>query len=291
MSSIQVSVIIPTYKSWDLLKKCLDALSVQTYLQPFEILVVNNDSNHNIPEELNKFKNVIFLQELKAGSYAARNTAIKFSTAEILAFTDADCIPDKDWLTNGIALLQSTPNIGIVAGNVQLFYENEKNLTPAEMFDKYTAFRIKEYVYFGNCVTANWFSYKQTILDFGCFDSDLKSGGDTKLSQNISQTKKIIYGENVIVLHPARYKIKEVITKYRRIIGGRYIEKFKKSQNIKFLSSVIDMIYRRLKFNFNFLRKGQFEVFFKILIVNIFLCPSLLFEAFRIIKTGKTERK
>lgn len=291
MSSAKVSVIIPTYRSWDLLEKCLEALSVQTFSEPFEILVVNNDSDNNIPSHLHKFKNVTFLQELKPGSYAARNKAIQYSKGEILAFTDADCIPAKQWLENGVSELQKNVDLGIVAGNVKLFYKNENKLTPAEVFDKYTAFRIKEYVYFGNCVTANWFSYKKTILKFGGFDSNLKSGGDTKLSQQISKEKKLVYAENVIVYHPARSTNQEIVTKYRRIIGGRYVEKFKSSQNFKFILAVIEMIYKRLKFNLNFLIKGEIEVFYKMLMVNFILCPSLMIEAFRIIITGKTERK
>lgn len=291
MSLVKVSVIIPTYKSWDLLEKCLEAISVQTFSGSFEVLVVNNDSDNTIPQHLKKYDNVIFLHESKPGSYVARNTAIRFSRGEILAFTDADCIPQPTWLENGVSLLENTPDVGIIAGNVQLFYKNEKKLTPAEMYDKYTAFRIKEYVYFGNCVTANWFSYKKVIVDFGGFDSKLKSGGDTKLSQMISQSKKLIYGEDVIVYHPARSKTQEIVTKYRRIIGGRYVEKFQAAQNYKFLKAVFEMIYKRLKFNLNFLFKGKYEVFYKMFLVNIILCPSLVVEAFRIITTGKTERK
>lgn len=291
MSLVKVSVIIPTYKSWDLLQKCLEAISVQTYSEPFEVLVVNNDSDNNIPQELKKYDNVTFLHELKPGSYAARNKGISEANGEILVFTDADCIPQPNWLENGVSLLENTPDVGIIAGNVQLFYKNNKKLTPAEMYDKHTAFRIKEYVYFGNCVTANWFSYKKVIVDFGGFDSKLKSGGDTKLSQMISKHKKLVYGENVIVYHPARSTTQEIVTKYRRIIGGRYIEKFQRSQNYKFLQAVFEMIYKRLKFNLNFLLKGRYEVFYKMFLVNIILCPSLVVEAFRIIRTGKTERK
>lgn len=291
MRSVKVSVIIPTYKSWDLLAKCLEAISVQTYSEPFEVLVVNNDSDNTIPQHLKKYDNVIFLHESKPGSYVARNTAIRFSKGEILAFTDADCIPQPNWLENGVSLLENTPDVGIIAGNVKLFYKNDKKLTPAEMYEKYTAFRIKEYVYFGNCVTANWFSYKKVIIDFGGFDSKLKSGGDTKLSQMISKEKKLVYGEDVIVYHPARNTTQEIVTKYRRIIGGRYIEKFQKGHNYKFLQAVFEMIYKRLKFNLNFLLKGRYEVFYKMFLVNIILCPSLVVEAFRIIRTGKTERK
>lgn len=287
---MQISVIIPTYKSWNIIDKCLQSLQNQSFEGSFEILVVDNEENSIVPENLRNYQNVRFLHETKPGSYAARNTAIEAAKGEILAFTDADCIPHKDWLKNGVELLEKTENIGIVGGNVKLFYLDENKLNSAETYDKYTAFRIKEYVSFGNCVTANWFSYRKTLIDFGCFDSNLKSGGDTKLSQKISAKLALVYGENVIVYHPARNKVSEIVTKYRRVLGGKYAEKFNK-QNKKFLLFTVEYIFRRIKFNLNFLAKGKVKDFFKIAYVHFTLLPSLFFESLKIIATGKTERK
>lgn len=287
----RISVIIPTYKSWDLLAKCLEAMQKQTLREDYEILVINNDINNTIPNKLLNYSNVIFLHELKAGSYAARNKGIDHASGEIIAFTDADCIPHKDWLKNGVELLQKDKNVGIIAGNVKLFYQNNELLTSAETYDKFTAFKIQEYVHFGNCVTANWFSYKQTLLDYGGFDSNLKSGGDSKLSQKISSELPLVFGEEVIVFHPARNTIPDIVTKYRRIIGGRYTEKFNNRRKSSFVWYILDFIFRRVKFNLNFLRKGEVKNFIKISYVHMFLLPALFFESIRIINTGRTERR
>jgi len=287
---INATVIIPTYQSWNLLEKCLSALQKQTFESNYEIIVVNNDIDDSIPENFKKFEQVRFIQEIKPGSYAARNKGIIEAKGEIIAFTDADCIPDKNWLENGVRALIENPEIGVVAGDVKLFYKDENNLDPVETYDKNTAFKIKEYVSFGNCVTANWFSYKDTLLKFGMFDQNLKSGGDSKLSQIISSQMPLIFQENAIVYHPARNKMTQIKTKYRRIFGGRYINKYQ-NRKLAFINHTIDFIYRRLKFNLNFLFKGKYKDFFHVSYVHIFLLPHLLFESFKIILTNKTERR
>src|SRR5258708_3660856 len=94
------SVIVPYFNDLDGLKSCFAALLAQAYPpQRFEILFVNNGGESFAPAEpLPSSPIVTFLDEPNPGSYAARNRAIAVATGEILAFTDADCLPAQDWL-------------------------------------------------------------------------------------------------------------------------------------------------------------------------------------------------
>src|SRR5690606_33493940 len=97
----KISVIIPTYHDWARLILCVEALKNQSFPQEdFEVLIVNNDPLDKVPAGFPIFPNFSIINEEKPGSYAARNSAIKIAKGEILAFTDSDCIPDKDWLQN-----------------------------------------------------------------------------------------------------------------------------------------------------------------------------------------------
>ena len=78
---------------------CLKALSDQTYPRArFEIIVIDNgstDQTSKIAEEMG----AVVLHETKRSPYCARNVGINSCRGEWLAFTDAGCVPSKDWLT------------------------------------------------------------------------------------------------------------------------------------------------------------------------------------------------
>lgn len=57
----------------------------------------------------------------------------------------------------------------------------------------------------------------------GGFDSSLKSGGDVKLSKSISSSGgAIVYLSSMIVAHPTRGNVKDILKKQRRVVGGRW---------------------------------------------------------------------
>ncbi len=91
-----VSVIIPVYNDAGRLRICLAALHKQTYdSDRYEIIVIDNGSDPSpVMDNLKvEFDNVVYDQELTPGSYAARNKGITIAKGDVIAFTDADCIP------------------------------------------------------------------------------------------------------------------------------------------------------------------------------------------------------
>ena len=82
--------------------KCVGALREQTYpADKTEIVVVDNTPEFELSERAEMLAPARVLHEPLKGSYAARNCGIDNSTGEILAFTDADCIPAPDWAGRG----------------------------------------------------------------------------------------------------------------------------------------------------------------------------------------------
>ncbi len=217
-----VTVIIPTYNDWERLGKCINALAQQSYpADLFEIIVVNNNPNDAPPANFLIPGNCRIITEAKPGSYAARNTAIKLAKGDILAFTDSDCIPDKEWISNAVDFLGNNPQYARIGGRVALFFSS-KNLTNAELYDKVYAFRQHEVVrQRGTSVTANMITYKHVFDSVGLFDENLLSGGDFEWGKRANEAGfKIGYASNVIVNHPARASFKELIKKSKRVAGG-----------------------------------------------------------------------
>lgn len=247
-----ISVIIPHYKDFDGLLLILKYLEVQA-LSPenWEVIVVNNDSD--IPlvlaETLSVRYSLRVLEEPKPGSYAARNRGIAAARGEIIAFTDSDCVPDVDWLKNAQELFSKDfkKEIGILTGPVSLFFKDPSYLTDAEIYEKYTGFTTKVYAEEGHAITANWFSYKSFLEEFGCFNDTLKSNGDSELSGKISKKYPIVYRENISVRHPARYRTLDLVNKYRRVLGGTFARKYKHDKG-GFRSHVLVFIRKRYQF-------------------------------------------
>lgn len=229
-----ISVIIPTYKDWNRLALCIDALERQSFPPlGFEVIIVNNDPSGNIPVDLCVPDNVLIINEPKTGSYAARNAGITKSKGGILAFTDSDCIPDKNWIVNALAHF-SDDSIALIGGKVNIFKDKDaSNLVYT--YEKYTSFRQEINVPKGNGITANLFVRKEIALQVGMFNSHINSGGDRDFTRRcVSTGHRMVYAENVIVYHPARKTLKDLLQKEKRIASWDIINTHKKTGRSKF---------------------------------------------------------
>jgi glycosyltransferase involved in cell wall biosynthesis len=219
-----LSVIIPVYNDALNLAHCLDALEKQTLDKSrYEIIVVDNGSTDGLQSMLGSRTTVHLVSEHRPGSYSARNKGILSSDGDVLVFTDSDCIPDKDWLEKGLSSLSTKDNIGFVAGNVIFFPKDADNLTGPElweMLNNYDAEVFVESMHFG--LTANLFVPREVFGKVGLFNPELRSAGDYEWGNRVyDKGFSIQYDENVVVMHPARRTISQLINKTRRLTGGQ----------------------------------------------------------------------
>ncbi|TSD67724.1 glycosyltransferase [Inquilinus sp. KBS0705] len=243
MTHKSVSIIIPAFKDWARLSLCLQSLATQEYpAEFFEIIIVNNNVGDKIPEGFFIPKNCSVITEEKPGSYSARNAGIRISKGEILGFTDSDCIPDKDWIANAVRIFESDQAIYRIAGKIRLYYKSNK-LTNAELYEKVYAFNQEVYVeQDGTGVTANMFSYRSVFDAVGLFKEDLLSGGDYEWSVRARDANyPILYADNVIVSHPARHRLSELVKKAKRVGGGQ--AGFDMPPGPNFFKSLFQLVY------------------------------------------------
>jgi GT2 family glycosyltransferase len=219
-----VSVIVPVYNDPIRLARCLSALEDQTYSADYEVIVVDNGSDKSPSPIVSNYPFARLCHEQKEGSYAARNHGIALAKGEVIAFTDADCIPASDWIERGVEQLQSAPKSGLIGGRVEITYQDSERLNAAELYESARAFKQKAYINRAHfSVTANLFTRKEVLETVGVFDEDLKSGGDYEWGNRVFRAGyELAYGENVEVEHPARSSVWALVKKERRVWGGLF---------------------------------------------------------------------
>lgn len=130
----EVSIIIVSYNTRDLLQACLSAVFENTQYISFEVLVVDNGSSDGSVEMMRCFfPDVrIFLSDENLGFGRANNVAIQQASGKNIFFLN----PDTILLNNAVKVLsdflETHPLVGICGGNL---YTRE--LTPAHSYMMY----------------------------------------------------------------------------------------------------------------------------------------------------------
>jgi glycosyltransferase involved in cell wall biosynthesis len=116
-TSPAISVIVPFFNNERHIGACLQALLAQEGVDDaYEVILVDNGSTDASAAIASSYDGITLLEELSPGAYAARNAGLRRASAPLIAFTDADCVVDADWLRS-IQTTMADPRIGIMVGH------------------------------------------------------------------------------------------------------------------------------------------------------------------------------
>lgn len=221
-----VSVIIPIYNGETDIPDLVHGLMAQTYpADRVEYLLVDNGSRDRTWELLEQAaidgqtQGVILrpLQESQIqSSYAARNAGIRQAQGEFLAFTDADCRPQPQWLA---ALVEpfGDPGVGLVAGEITALPGDTLYERYAERHDVLSQKHTLQHHFLPYGQTANLAVRKAALLSAGLFRPYLTTGGDADLCWRVLQSNwQIQFAPDAIVQHRHRASLAELLQQWRR---------------------------------------------------------------------------
>jgi cellulose synthase/poly-beta-1,6-N-acetylglucosamine synthase-like glycosyltransferase len=200
--SIRVSVVIPTYKRPDYLERCVRALLTQELpAKDFEIIIVDAAASDFIRQEVQQWATqaaengytIRYLAGSKKarGPAAARNHGWQASQAEIVAFTDDDCIPEQRWLQMGLNAFQE--DVACVSGRVVVPLRG----VPTEY--EYTVGKRSK----NDFMTASCFYLRTALEQMGGFTIPSYEDQDLFFSL-LEHNYKCIYIHEAAVMHPIR---------------------------------------------------------------------------------------
>ncbi len=223
----QVSVVVPVYNGEGDLPDLIECLRSETYPpHRVEYLIVDNNSRDRTSTILETFSdsgrerdiNIRHLTENQIqSSYAARNQGIRASTGEIIAFTDADCRPESDWLENLVKPFVDL-EVGISAGEILALPGKTILEQHAERQNTLSQKHTLAHPFCAYGQTANLAVRKQVLETVGLFRPYLTSGGDADLCWRILRetSYKMYFAENAIVRHRHRSTIKQLQSQWYR---------------------------------------------------------------------------
>jgi glycosyltransferase involved in cell wall biosynthesis len=136
-----VSVIIPVYNAGRFLADAIRSVFAQSHTQ-IQIIIVDDGSTDDSADVMRHFA-VSYIRQQHSGIAAARNTGVLAARGSLLAFLDADDLWTRDKLARQINLLAQSPEVQLVAGRVEQFYDEgytgARTPLPAQAGEAYTA--------------------------------------------------------------------------------------------------------------------------------------------------------
>lgn len=121
-----ISIIIATKNRPIKIRDCLRSIFYSTY-KNFEVVILDQSDNNLTKSIVNKYHNKkIHYYKLNYNSKSkALNCGISKTNGETVAFTDDDCVVDKNWLENIYLCFKQKPEIVGVFGRVAAYKPNQ----------------------------------------------------------------------------------------------------------------------------------------------------------------------
>jgi GT2 family glycosyltransferase len=201
----KVSVVVPTCGRADLLDRCLAALTTQTVRSgDMEIVVVDDAALAVTHAAIAGWSDRMAARGLDViyvanhgphGPAAARNRGWRAARAAVIAFTDDDTVPDRDWLRNG--LLAFSDDVDALWGRITMplpdhptdYERDASHLATAEF------------------VTANCFCRKAVLDALGGFDERFRLAWREDSDFHfrlLAKGARIRHVPQAVVVHPVR---------------------------------------------------------------------------------------
>ncbi|WP_294961242.1 glycosyltransferase family A protein [Sulfurimonas sp.] len=186
---MDVSVVIPTYNRYEVLKRALKSVYAQTH-KPKEVIIIDDGSTDKTSQILKTFPDAKYYYQKNSGVSSARNLGIKKSNFEWIAFLDSDDEWHPQKLQEHLKLHQKCPKL-------QISYTDEKwirNLKEVKIPKKY---RKVGGDIFEECLSHCFIAPSSTIIhknllsEVGLFDESLEVCEDYDLWLRVAMINEI----------------------------------------------------------------------------------------------------
>ncbi len=212
MRNYSIAVVIPAYNRELYICEALDSVIAQTRL-PEQIVVVDDGSSddttevvlqwkHKYPGELN------LLHQSNRGVSAARNTGIRHSTADLIAFLDADDLLSTHHLARLEVAFKYYPELLLCFGNTVHFDAQDilkgssfsgTGIDDVDYYECVDGLRLMKGSVYSSLLKGNYVSPSASLVArsalerAGLFDEDIRNAEDRDLFLRLSRIGPFAY--------------------------------------------------------------------------------------------------
>lgn len=121
----RVSVVIPTFNCERFIRRTVESALAQTY-RDFEVIVVDDGSTDGTRSVLSEHgRSIRYIFQSNQGASAARNTALREASGELIAYLDADDLWAPSKLAQQVDYLDAHPECGLIHTEVAVIDEQD----------------------------------------------------------------------------------------------------------------------------------------------------------------------
>lgn len=243
------SILIPTYKRFQLLEEAIDSAINQDFpLFNYEIIIVDNDPHPNskIFDLIlcKKQKNLFYYKnEQNIGMVGNWNRCIELARGKWITFLHDDDLFFPDFLLNLNLAINELPHVTLFAPTPIIKHKNSKINFVKNNEKRYFIIKPKDFIFINYIPTQGTTFKREKCLQLGGYSEELYPGGP----DNIFHIKYLLYNQGVSLRDVKYiYRIEDNETfKNDTLVKGlinQYIIKFKLSERFITLQTFVKPI-------------------------------------------------
>jgi glycosyltransferase involved in cell wall biosynthesis len=216
--SVRTTVVVPAYRAWNTLPATLDALRPQVDRPDRELVLVESSGTVGRAsiERRWPWARVLALPD-RVLPGRARNLGVEAAEGELIAFIDADAVPDHDWLDALERALE--PGADGVAGAI-LNGAPASRIATADYLLEFSDWLPGQRLPLLHGATCNLLLRRRVLADGG-FPADLWPGEDTMVTFDLGVRRRLVFAGDARVRHAGRSTLRDYVV-HQRELGSAF---------------------------------------------------------------------
>lgn len=234
----KISIVLLSYNSPKVLNKSIKSILNRSIYPNFELIIVDNNSNKETVDVLNKYKNnpkiKLIFNKKNYGFAKGNNIGLKKSKGEYIILLNNDIIITPGWISRLIFHIKKD-KVGLVGpvtnsiGNeakINIRYKSENEADIENKAREYTSLHWGETLEVNNIAAFCWIMSQKTYKQIGDLDERFGIGmfeDDDYCTRVKKNNQKILISDDVFIHHYGGLSFKKIKNK-------KYLELFRKNK-------------------------------------------------------------